>query len=327
MICELVSCKTIGESVRKYTHLQGLDLAEPVSKGELIEFDVLIGLDHYWNIVTGETIRGASGPIAVYTKLGWILSGPTSADSTSLMVHTLVTGVRAIEGKSQLEEQLKSFWDLESIGISDKNTTIFEQFKDHITFDGIRYEVTLPWRDDISLQSDNYELSLSRLRGLLKRMRRNPSLLDEYNKSITSQVENGIVEVVKDPTIVIGKRVHYLPHHAVIRQDKQSTKLRVVFDASAKSNGPSLNECLHSGPKFNQKIFEILVRFRVHHNAFIADVEKAFLMIGVHEFDCDVLHFLWVKHPQQEPLDIQVMCFKRVTFGVTASPFLLNATI
>jgi hypothetical protein len=62
----------------------------------------------------------------------------------------------------------------------------------------------------------------------------------------------------------------------------------------------------------------------MHHNAFIAGIDKIFLMIGVHEF---ILRFLWVKHPQQEPLDIQVMCFKRVTFGVTASPFLLNATI
>ena len=67
--------------------------------------------------------------------------------------------------------------------------------------------------------------------------------------------ENGIVEVVEDPTVIVGERVYYLPHHAVIRHDKQSTKLRVVFDASAKTNGPSLNDCLHSGPKFNQKNF------------------------------------------------------------------------
>ena len=65
----------------------------------------------------------------------------------------------------------------------------------------------------------------------------------------------------------------------------------------------------------------------MHANAFIADMEKAFLMIGVHEPDRDVLRFLWVKDPQQESLDILVMRFKQVTFGVTASPFLLNATI
>lgn len=77
------------------------------------------------------------------------------------------------------------------------------------------------------------------------------------------------------------KCVHYLPHHAVVRQDKQTTKVRVVYDASAKSAGPSLNKCLHVGPKLNTKIFDILLRFRVHRIAIIADIEKAFLMISV----------------------------------------------
>uniref|UniRef100_A0A1X7UDI3 Reverse transcriptase domain-containing protein n=1 Tax=Amphimedon queenslandica TaxID=400682 RepID=A0A1X7UDI3_AMPQE len=163
--------------------------------------------------------------------------------------------------------------------------------------------------------------------GLLKRLRRNPELLREYNQFIKDQIDNGIVEVVEDPTLVEGERVHYLPHHGVVRHDKRTTKLRIVYDASAKSNGLSLNECLHVGPKFNQKIFEILVRFRVHRNGFIADVEKAILMISVNKCDRDVLRFLWVTDPYQEPAEIQVLRFKRVTFGVTVSPFLLNATM
>ena len=68
------------------------------------------------------------------------------------------------------------------------------------------------------------------------------------------------------------ERVHY---HAVVRQDKQ---VRMVYDASAKSEGSSLNEWM---PKFNQRIFEILLRFRIHHVVLIADIEKAFLMISI----------------------------------------------
>ena len=197
----------------------------------------------------------------------------------------------------------------------------------HIKFDGTRYEVPLPWRDNTATLPDNYDLSLSRLKGLLRRLKHNPQLLEEYNKSFLHQIESGIVEVVEVPALIEGDKVHYVPHHAVIRQDKQTTKLRIVYDASAKSHGLSLTECLYIGPKFNQRIFEILLRFRLHNSGFIADVEKAFLMISICKHDRDVLCFLWVKDPHQEPLDIQVLRFKRVTFGVTASPFLLNATM
>ena len=76
-------------------------------------------------------------------------------------------------------------------------------------------------------------------------------------------------------------RVHYLPHHAVIRKDKTTTKVRVVYDASAKGGGPSLNECLHTGPKFEQRILDILLRFRTCKVVLTADIEKAFLMVSV----------------------------------------------
>ena len=70
--------------------------------------------------------------------------------------------------------------------------------------------------------------------------------------------------------------VHYLPHHAVVHHDKDTTKVRVVYDASAKSNGSSLNDCLHVGPKFNQRINELLFRFRSYPVSLVADIKKAF---------------------------------------------------
>ena len=121
--------------------------------------------------------------------------------------------------------------------------------------------------------------------------------------------------------------MHYLPHHAVIRKDRATTKLRVVYDASAKTNGVSLNDCLHAGPKFNQKIVHILLRFRLFRVAITADIEKAFLMVSMREKDRDYLRFLWVDDITQERPAIQVCRFARVVFGVSCSPFLLNATI
>ena len=72
------------------------------------------------------------------------------------------------------------------------------------------------------------------------------------------------MEVVANPTQCEG-RVHYLPHHAVVRQDKQTTRLRVVYDASVRADGPSLNDCLYTGPNFGQSTLDILLRFRLHN--------------------------------------------------------------
>ena len=328
VICEPLTGTSLERSIESYQHLQGLELADSFNDRELIDIDILVGLDNYWDFISGEVIRANSGPTAVYSCLGWLLSGPALQESTSLMTHVLTVGMSQGRDKVALNQQLKKFWELEAFGVSEKEEdSLYSQFQSNVSFNGERYEVNLPWRDMELVLPDNYQLSFKRLNGLLRRLRQQPKLLEEYNRAIKEQVERGIVEVLEDPTAVDGERVHYLPHHAVIRHDKETTKLRVVYDASAKTVGASLNESLHSGPKFNQHIFEILLRFRVNRCAFIADIEKAFLMIAVARQDRDVLRFLWVKDINVYPPEIVVMRFTRVTFGVTASPFLLNATV
>ena len=73
----------------------------------------------------------------------------------------------------------------------------------------------------------------------------------------------------------------------------------MVYDASSsRSGGPSLNDCLYTGPKFNQNVFDILLRFCSYQVALTADIEKAFLMISINPRDCDALRFLWVDDVQ-----------------------------
>ena len=69
------------------------------------------------------------------------------------------------------------------------------------------------------------------------------------------------VDCAKRPDV---GRMHYLPHHGVVRRDALTTKLRVVFDASSRpsSDSPSLNECRYSGPALTATIFNVLLRFR-----------------------------------------------------------------
>ena len=87
-------------------------------------------------------------------------------------------------------------------------------------------------------------------------------LLAEYNGVIQDQIKEGIVEVLDNATIVEGEKVHYLPRHSVVRQDKTTSKLRLVYDTSAISTGPSLNDCLYTDPSFGQSIFDILLCFQ-----------------------------------------------------------------
>ena len=91
-----------------------------------------------------------------------------------------------------------------------------------------------------TLLPDNLPLSQKRLLSLLKRLRREPSILKDYDSIIQQQRKLGIVEVVEDPSELTSSRIQYLPHHAVVRKDKDTTKLRIVYDASAKDQGPSL---------------------------------------------------------------------------------------
>ena len=100
-----------------------------------------------------------------------------------------------------------------------------------------------------------------------------------------------------------------------------------MYDASARTTGPSLNDCLYTGPNFGQNILHILLRFRLHQVALIGDIEKAFLMVSVADCDRDVLRFLWTTDINSAEIRTKVFRFTRVVFGVSASPFLLNATI
>lgn len=151
--------------------------------------------------------------------------------------------------------------------------------------------------------------------------------MKENDAVIKDQLRNGIVEQVQEPTLSTSTCHHYLPYHLVITHDKDTTKIHVVYDASAKTARSSLNECLYVGPPFNQYILDIIIRFRLHSIALAGDIEKAFLMISVAAQDRDVLRFLWVDDPFKETPTIVAMRFRRVVFGVSASLFLLNATI
>ena len=177
-------------------HLLGLDLADSADGNAQLPIDMLIGCDYYWDLVTGRICRNERGPTAIHTKLGWVLSGPTLSSTSTLCsttnfstTHLLRVDCQMLESK-QLDEQL------ESLGIHEEEKTLYDDFTSNITFKDGRYKVLLPWKEFHEPLPDNYLLSLKRLRGLLCRLKHDPTILKEYNDTIQDQVAKGIIEPV-----------------------------------------------------------------------------------------------------------------------------------
>ena len=156
---------------------------------------------------------------------------------------------------------------------------------------------------------------------------KDPVLLKEYDQIIREQERLGIVETIDSSQPTEVGKVHYLPHHLVIRRDKLTTKVRIVFDGSSRAKGPSLNSCLLAGPSLTPKIMDVLIRFRWYQVALAADIEKSFLMVSVAAHERDCLRFLWFEDILAGNLKMVIKRFTRAVFGVISSPFLLNGTL
>ena len=128
-----------------------------------------------------------------------------------------------------------------------KNEEVLENFNSSVNFKDGRYEVSLPFKKFHQELGDNYLTSKGRLKNLFKNFKENKKLLFEYDKTINEQKNLNIVEKVIHYGV---EATHYLPHRPVIREDKETTKTCILFDASCKSRvgGPSLNDILESGP-------------------------------------------------------------------------------
>ena len=160
-------------------------------------------------------------------------------------------------------------------------------------------------------------------------MKRDPDLLRDYDKIIREQEQTGIVERVPEEesnSNVDKVRVYYSPHHAVIRKDRETTKVRIVYDGSAKSSKDelSLNDCLETGDNYIPHIFDMLASFQSNP---VGLIEKAFLMVSIKEEDRNMLRFLWFDDPDRDRPKIVQFRFNRLLFGLRPSPSILGATI
>ena len=94
-----------------------------------------------------------------------------------------------------------------------------------------------PWKEIHPVLPQNYELSENRLRGLLRHVQSDKEMLRDYDSVIKDQLSKSVIELVQKPWASdFSGKIHYIPHHAVIRRDKKTTKLMIVYDGvSARS--------------------------------------------------------------------------------------------
>ena len=140
---------------------------------------------------------------------------------------------------------------------------------------------------------------------------------------IEQQKEEEIVEPACEPPV---SKEFYLPYKPVVRTGAESTKLRVVYDGSAKENpqSPSLNYCLYARPSLQNKLWNVLTRMRFHPVALSGDLRQAFLQIKIKKEQRDSLRFHWKSTEHSLP---EVLRFARALFRLTCSPFLLAAVV
>ena len=321
--------------IGSFTHLHGLDFADDIEVGTKDNISVLIGADQYYEIVVGDIVRGEQGPVAVRSKLGWILSGNTgNLESENIYVSSnlcVVGSEEPIIGEDNCElvEALKSFWHVENTGLeNDVGGSGTDKFCS-INFTGDRYEVGLPWKPvEPNNVASNLEQCTNRLNSLHSRLSKEPDLLREYDNIFREQLDQGIIEKVA-PSEVDNDNVRFMPHFGVIRRDRITSKLRIVFDASSKVSADelSLNDRSESGPNFIPMLFDVLVKFRAHVIGITADIEKAFLQIEIRPEDRDFLRFLWFDDiGSAEPTVVQLR-YARLPFGLRPSPAVLGSVL
>ncbi|XP_060875890.1 uncharacterized protein LOC132949125 [Metopolophium dirhodum] len=307
----------------QWTHIHHLPLADP-SYHIPGDIDLLLGADILPSILCDSLISGSAGePTALKTIFGWVLFGPTTtAPPVSLATMCVSTS-------SNLDATLRKFWELEELPVvhhlSPDDKVAEEIYVSTTTrLSSGRFMVTLPFRTPSPVLGDSKTHAHQRYKALELRLSRQPDLRKQYIDFMQDYLSSGHMELVP-----VSERDnplnYYIPHHCVIKPDSKTTKLRVVFNASARtSTGASLNESMYTGPKLQPDIQVVLLRSRLWKYLFMADIKQMYRQILVQPSDRDYLRILWRFSPSS-PIDEYRLC--TVTYGTSAAPFQALRTI
>ncbi|XP_055605407.1 uncharacterized protein LOC129753598 [Uranotaenia lowii] len=289
------------------------------------DIDLIVGGEVYHELHSGSKISlGIEMPTLVETVFGWAVSGsvPINSSETPRLCH-LTTIDRYQEQSSE------RFWELESLlpsqALSAEETKCEEVFSATTTRDSSgRFVVRLPLTSDPLVRvGESRSIAERRFGSLGRRLKRDPATREAYVCFMADYERLGHMIKLTDP--VDDSVPHcYLPHHPVFKESSTSTKLRVVFDASCKTSTGYSNDMQLVGPTIQDDLLSIIMRFRTHPIALVADIEKMYRQIQLHQDDCAYQQTLWRQSPE-EPL--ATFELQTVTYGFASAPFLANRTL
>ncbi|XP_071037992.1 uncharacterized protein [Parasteatoda tepidariorum] len=190
------------------------------------------------------------------------------------------------------EDSLQKFWEIESVS-SD------HFLKTHSRNECGRYVVQMPLKKDSQCLGDSKKLASKRLNNIYRKLDYNPELCNLYKDFMLEYQNSGHMQLV-DTDINVNTS-YYIPHLGVHRPDKTTSKLRVVFDASAQaSSGESLYSIQMKGGVLQDDLFSIMCRFRKHHVAFTADIKGMFRTVLIDENQRDLPRIFWKWNKDEE---------------------------
>jgi len=306
-VIESIPASRTSINVDKFSHLHDINVVSSCDR-----VDILVGQDNAEVLIPLDVRKGGKNePFAVRTVLGWSLHGNTGRSditdvcglvSAGKVSHKVVSNFikSDISRLNDIEEQVDRLWNIECEGLASDDRKmscadgkVLELWDKHIDIVDGHYELPIPWKDGVHVPN-NYELARSRLKSLRSSLVKR-GLLDKYEFEVQKLLDKGYAErVVVEEIQNSSSKTWYLPHHAVI-SDKKPGKLRVVFDCAACYKGESLNDKCHQGPDLNNKLLHVLLRFRQHQLAIMADVEAMYYQVKVKGEDKDALRFLWME--------------------------------
>ena len=309
----------------KWSHLNNLHLADP-DFGQPNKIDILLGVDVYAEVLLHGRRNGPPGtPTAFETKFGWVLTGKT--ENLELPSDVASHHVATLSG----DDILRKFWEIEecprnaSTHSPEERAVVRHFAKNHKRSEEGRFVVPLPKNPQTKPLGESRSSAVRRFLSL-ERSLNSKNQFEEFATVMNEYMDLKHAELVPEADLHKPPQdTFYLPMHAVRKEESTTTKLRVVFDASAKSNtGISLNDSLLVGPTIHPPLIDVLLRFRTHRVALTTDVSKMYRAVELTPADRNLHRFVWRNNPKDPLLDYRMT---RVTFGVSASSFAANMAV